>query len=139
MYELSGQELQPDRLYIESYIIPNRRQEGVRRLLQGAPDWILTEAFDTEMMDNWEETNEVVYLIIVPLNDNRVGYRKEYMVKETGDNSISMKARKVLPVNRDKDRLGACTDSEFLTILRLAISLGVLLGLSFGPAEVQVA
>lgn len=108
--------------------------------LSFAPAWILRESFETEMSENWKGAYEVVDDKDVPKNANRIGCHTIYKEKED-DKELRLKARNVLHGNRDKDRFGVRRDSASadLSVIRLVISLGVLLGFGFGTADVKGA
>lgn len=116
-----------------------------RGQLSFAPSWILEEAFDKEMRENWADAYEEIEQSAVPTDANIIGCHTVYKVKEApspeSDGELTMKARNVLHGNRDKDRYSVRRDSSSadLSVVRLTISIGLMLDFSFGVADVKGA
>lgn len=142
--EVSGKVLRPARQHILQEIqghIGGKQVSGGH--LSFAPAWILEEAFNNEMADNWSDAYEMVDEDTVPRSANKIGCHTVYKVKDApdGNGELYMKARNVLHGNRDKDRFNVRRDSASadLCVIRLVISIGLILGFSFGTADVKGA
>lgn len=72
--------------------------------LSSAPAWILEETIQTESDDKWRSAYELVGYESPPADVNITAYQVVFKVKEDQDRSLRLKAKLVLPGNRDKDR-----------------------------------
>lgn len=139
--DISGSELKTDKQRVLREIFETIGTKQVSRSrLSFAPDWILREAFEEEMRENWTAAFEVVSQDSIPSGANIIGCHTVYKVKEDGD-VLRLKARSVLHGNRDRARFAVRRDSASadLSVIRLVLSLGVVLGFSFGTADVKGA
>lgn len=77
----------------------------------------------------------------IPVNANKIICRTIYKVKEVDDGSLRLKSHTVIHGNRDKVKYSVRRDSASadLSIVRLALYLGVNLGFCFGTADVKGA
>lgn len=144
--DISGLTLQSD---LQHALQDIRNQIGTKQVsasqLSFAPGWVLEQALEKEMRENWLGAYEIVDEQSVPREANKIGCHAVYKIKDAtiagGKETLVMKARNVLHGNRDKDRYTVRRDSSSadLAVVRLVISLGVMLGFSFGTADVKGA
>lgn len=106
-----------------------------------APSWIVDEALRTELETNWSGAYEKMLAKSVPDDANIISSHMPYRMKENDDGTVKLKAPLVLYGNHDRDRFGVRRDSSSsdLSIVRLVISLGIILGFKFATADVKGA
>lgn len=143
MEEPAGNKLHPARQHRLEEIRGNigGRQVSAKELYL-APSWILEEAFNLEMSDNWDGAYELVDEWNVPRSANKIGCHAVFKVKDaTVHREIVLKACNVLHGNRDQDSFTVRRDSSSadLSVVRLVIYIGPILGFSFGTADVKGA
>lgn len=140
--DVIGSSLQTDKQAVlkerSSSLLDQKQVNGSR--LSFAIKWILREAFDVEMRDNWASAFEIVDQEALPPSVNLIGCHTFYKVKDYGG-ILRLKFRNVLHENRDRALYEVRRDSfsADLSVVRLIIFLGIILCFPFGTADVKGA
>lgn len=109
--------------------------------VQFAPPWLLSRAIEAEYRDNWSEAYIPVHKRDMPRDANIITSHWVFKIKVNEEGTRALKARLVIHGNHDDDkdiiRKDAIAANMFVT--RLLISIGTLLGFSFGVADIKGA
>lgn len=109
--------------------------------LSFAPAWILEEAIQKELDDNWRGAYELVGYVDLSPDANVIASHVDFKLKEDHDRSLRLKARLVLHGNRDKDRFKVVRDSAAaeLMVVRMVLCIASIFGFSVATADVKSA
>lgn len=109
--------------------------------LSFVPSWLLDEAVEEELAQNWQGAYELVGINSLPPDANVIASHVVFKVKDNQDGSLRLKARLVLHGNRDKDRFKVRRDSASaeLFIVRVLLSISAILGFKIATADVKGA
>lgn len=140
--DISGKTLKSEKQALLQQI---EKQIGSKQVtaaaLQFAPDWVMLDAIESELSENWKDAYLEVNANNLSKDANVIGSHFVFKVKADIDGSLKLKARLVLHGNRDRDRFTVRRDSSSadLSVVRLLLSLSVMLRLEIATADVKGA
>ncbi len=112
-----------------------------RKAMEGLPSWIVQNAIDKEVNENWAGAYEEVCETDVPASANVISSHIVYVLKSEENNLKRLKARLCPHGNRDQEKGRIRNDSsnaQFM-VIRLLISISTVLKFNFGCIDIQGA
>ena len=117
------------------------KSQITRKSMEGLPSWIIQNAINREIEQNWTDAYEEVKETDVPRNANVISSHIVYALKSEENNTKRLKARLCPHGNRDQEKGNIRTDSsnaQFM-VIRLLISLSTILNFTIGCVDIQGA
>lgn len=140
--DLEGQTLQSNEKAILHDIYANIGPRQVSSsALAFAPSWVVEKAMNDEHDKNWKDAYEEANERDLAEDANIVSSHSIFKVKKDDLGNMKLKGRIVIHGNHDADRDKVRADcaAADMAVIRMLISIGTCLGLTFGSADITGA
>lgn len=109
--------------------------------IQFAPSWIVEEAIETEVEDNWKDAYEIAQEDEIPPDANVISSHFVFKVKTDETGKKKLKARMCPHGNKDKMKglIRFDASSARFDVIRMMLSIACLLGLISGCVDIKGA